>query len=84
METKDVICYDIVLKPKQIELEKLLWIMKESNFLFYDSYESITNGYESKPPYMLDGSDMTKVLIDVSTSEGKEIYERVIKELKVK
>ena len=81
METKGIICYDLILRPKDIEVTTIFDIAKKTNYLFYDSFESNQNGYNTRPPYLLDGTEMDKLLVDISTKEGKKIYKDVIKNL---
>jgi hypothetical protein len=81
METKGIICYDLVLRPQDIEITTIFDIARKTNFLFYDSYEFSKYGYNAKPPYLLDGTEMDKLLVDISTKEGKKIYKEVIKNL---
>lgn len=78
-----LICYDLEIVPDGLEMNKLLYLAKETGYLIYDSFQARRNGNAKPYPYMLNSEEkMTKILIDISTPEGKSIYKEVIKKIK--
>jgi hypothetical protein len=81
MSNKGIICCDMLLMPKYISIEDIFNIMDKKNILFYDSFEARQVNSPKPYPYILNGNKSSKVFIDVSTEQGKAIYEKIIKEL---
>ena len=78
METKGVICIDLTLVPDGWGLEKLILIARDYNYLFYDSYNAVKLGCPKPYPYMINPEEpMDKILVDLSTEEGKKIYAEI-------
>ena len=78
METKGVICIDLTLVPDGCGLEKLILIARDYNYLFYDSYNAVKLGCPKPYPYMINPEEpMDKILVDLSTEEGKKIYAEI-------
>jgi hypothetical protein len=77
MKNKGIICYDVLLVPHFLMAEEVFKIAKETGYLFYNSFEAIKMKSPKPYPYMLEG-DMDKILVDVSTKEGKEIYDKLL------
>lgn len=78
METKGVICMDLSIIPDVWDLEKLILIARDYNYLFYDSYNAIKLGCPKPYPYMINPDEpMDKILVDLSTEEGKKIYAEI-------
>lgn len=80
-DIKQVLCYDLNLVPQQINIDELFHIAEKTNYLFYDSFEAIRLGCPKPYPYMIDNSEPFRILIDVSTEEGKKIYDKVKEEI---
>lgn len=77
-----LICYDLGLVPDGLSMDQLLYLAKETEYLVYDSYKARQNGNLKPYPYMLNPEEKeTKILIDISTPEGKSIYEEIIKKV---
>lgn len=77
MNTKGIICINLDIIPDGWSADQLIAIAKETNYLFYDNYRTRKQGFDSKP-YMLDPNEpMDKILIDISSEEGKKIYEEI-------
>ena len=78
METKGVICIDLALVPDGWDLEKLILIARDYNYLFYDRYNAVKLGCPKPYPYMINPEEpMDKILVDLSTEEGKKIYAEI-------
>ena len=78
MENKGVICMDLTIIPDGWDLEKTLKIARDYNYLFYDSCRAIRLGCPKPYPYMVNPDEpMDKILVDLSTEEGKKIYAEI-------
>ena len=72
---------DLSIIPDGWGLEKLILIARDYNYLFYDSYRAIRLGCPKPYPYMINPDEpMDKVLVDLSTEEGKKIYDQTVQQ----
>ena len=72
---KKVICIDVDSIIDGWDINKTLEIAEHYGYLFYDSFRTKKSGFDIKP-YMIDPDEvMDKVLVDVSTEEGKKLLE---------
>jgi len=72
---KKIICIDVDSIIDGWDVNKTLEIAEHYGYLFYDSYRTRKSGFDIKP-YMIDPDEvMDKVLVDVSTEEGKKTLE---------
>lgn len=82
MEHGGIIVYDIVSVPKGLDIDAMYRIMEKSSLLFYDS-----SNKGAKPYYIVKNKNKKgevqnpKVFIDVTTEEGKKLYDKITKEL---
>ena len=79
-KNREVICYDLMILPIGIDLNEIMHISNKTGMLIYDSTKARKAGVLRPYPYALRGVT-GKVLLDISTEGGKEIYKRLIKEL---
>ena len=74
---KKIIVYDIVFCPHYIIIEDVFKIAIETGYLIYESV-GIDGRKTGNKPYMINPNDeIDKILVDISTKEGKEIYEKI-------
>jgi len=73
--SKKPIEMDIALKPDDISLDKWMELTEITDYIFYD-YSKASKGRKLSSS----GEKQKKTIIDVSTEEGKDIYD-VVKEL---
>jgi len=72
---KKIICIDVDIIVDGWSLDKTIYIANKYGYLIYDSYGPRKKGFDIKP-YMLDPDEvMDKILVDVSTEEGKKTLE---------
>lgn len=81
MSKKDLINYDLNILPEGLPVEDMLDIAEKTNFLFYDSFLATTRGCKNPYPYLFEGGQTDKIMIDISTEKGKVIYDRILKEM---
>lgn len=73
---KKVICLDVNCVLDGWAIDKTMYIAENYGYLFYDSYNCKKLGLVCTPPYMVDPDEvMDKILVDVSTEEGKKLLE---------
>lgn len=77
-----VICYNLASVPKYMSLEELIYIQKKHKYIFYDSYEALRLGTSKAYPYYIKTGRIPKYVVDISTEEGKKIYEELTEKLK--
>ena len=78
-----LICYDLEVVPDGLSIDNLLYLAKETGYLVYSSFQARRNGNPKPYPYMLNSEEKeTKILLDISTPDGKTIYEKIIKKIK--
>jgi len=82
MDTKGIMVYDLVQIPECLSIDDIIEITKKTNFLFYDSTPTSKINPSGKPHMINPEEPMEKILIDVSTEEGKKIYEEITLKLK--
>ena len=73
-----VIVYDVTLLPHGWTLETLSHVIKEHSIIFYDSSIAPPSAL---PPYQLDKKPTDKVLVDISTKEGRKRFEEIKKQM---
>jgi hypothetical protein len=75
MGKKQIICIDVDSVIDGWTIDKTVSIAEHYGYLFYDSHNTRKSGIDIKP-YMIDPDEvMDKILVDVSTEEGKKILE---------
>ena len=71
-EYNKVISYDLNSVPESWNFDKVAYIAEKHGYLFYDSHSG------GNAPTMVNPLDEpTKIFIDVSTEEGKELLKRL-------
>lgn len=65
-----MIIYDVKTIPITLTVSTLLYIMKESGVLFYDSR------YNGNIPCVIEGKEKVK-FVDINTPEGKNLYKEI-------
>ena len=82
MEHGGIIVYDIVSIPDELAIDVMYRIMEKTSLLFYDS-----SSKGNKPYYMVKTKNKKgvpqkpKIFVDVTTKKGKEMYDKIMKEL---
>lgn len=72
--SKPVIIYDLVLCPRGVEIEKIIYAYEKTGFVFYDS--TFAKG-EAHAPYLLAKQEVNpEIMIDISTVEYQEFTKR--------
>ena len=73
---KKIICLNLAIIPSGWDINKTLEIAEHYGYLFYDSALVKNSSGFGDTPYMIDPDEvMDKVLVDVSTEEGKKTLE---------
>ena len=72
--TPNTVIMNIRLIPDNMSIEEALQIADEHKILFYDS--KLT---DEKPRIINENEDMDKILLDVSSLEGKAKYDEIMK-----
>ena len=74
MVKSNTICYDLALLPDGLGVEYMIGIMKTEKIIFYDS--KLTD----KKPYIInEDEEFNKILLDISSIEGKARYDEIMK-----
>ena len=72
--TSNTVIMNLRLIPDNMSIEEVLQIADEHKILFYDS--KLT---DEKPRIINENADMDKILLDISSLEGKAKYNEIIK-----
>jgi hypothetical protein len=80
----NIICYNLGICPEGLSLTTILEI-SEKGYLIYDSTLVSKKHCLKNYPYVINkDKTFNKILVDISTEEGKEIYNKIKKEYDIK
>jgi len=75
IENKGLISCDLASIPKNLEVDKFIYIIKEFNIIFYDSMEG------GQKPEVLKEFEEDKIILDYSTELGKAKLKEINKNI---
>lgn len=80
MEERKIIVYDIVGCPQHKSITDVMHLAKKTGYLIWTSIREDGHRSGAVPPYMANPNDIIdKILLDISTEEGRKIYNEITK-----